>query len=92
MTHSFTTIHTVITKAAAEAGIRDNEEYKVNIIDRNSDLLEFELISEWTVVTCYADLESTRILGLMSEAKPVEALLDEMVTARGRAISPLRAA
>ncbi len=92
MTQSFTTIHTVITKAAAEAGIRDNEEYKVNIIDRNSDLLEFELITEWTVVTCYADLESTRILGLMSEAKPVEALLDEMVTARGRAISPLRAA
>ena len=43
MTNSFTTIYTIITKAAAEAGIRDNEEYKVKIIDRTSDMLEFEL-------------------------------------------------
>ena len=43
MTNSFTTIYTIITKAAAEAGIRDSENYKVRIISRDSDMLEFEL-------------------------------------------------
>ncbi len=92
MTNSFTTIHTVITKAAAEAGIRDNEEYKVNIIDKSNDLLEFELVTEWTIVTCYADLETTRILGLMTESKPIEALIDEIFIRGGRTGSPLKAA
>ena len=36
MTNSFTTIYTIITKAAAEAGIRDNENYKVRIISKNA--------------------------------------------------------
>ena len=39
MTNSFTTIYTIITKAAAEAGIRDNENYKVRIISKDSDML-----------------------------------------------------
>ena len=66
MTNSFTTIYTIITKAAAEAGIRDNENYKVRIISKDSDMLEFELETEWTVTTCFADMESTQILGLMN--------------------------
>lgn len=92
MTNSFTTIYTIITKAAAEAGIRDNESYKVKIISRDSDLLEFELETEWTVTTCYADPESTLILGLMTEAKPIESLLSEMAVQNGRAAAPLKAA
>ena len=35
----------------------------------DNDLVEFVLETEWMSVTCYADMESTRILGLMSEAK-----------------------
>ncbi len=92
MTNSFTTIYTIITKAATEAGIRDNEEYKVKIISKENDMLEFELETEWNVTTCYADMESTQILGLMTEAKPIEALLDDITITRGRVSSPLKAA
>ena len=55
-------------------------------------MLEFELETEWTVTTCYADMESTQILGLMTESKPLEALIDEISITRGRAGSPLKAA
>jgi len=92
MTNSFTTIYTIITKAAAEAGIRDNEEYKVKIIDKSNDLLEFELETEWTVTTCYADMESTQIVGLMTEAKAVESLFEEAAVTRCRTIRPVKAA
>ena len=92
MTNSFTTIYTIITKAAAEAGIRDNEEYTVKIIDKSNDLLEFELETEWTVTTCYADMESTQIVGLMTEAKTVESLFEEAAVTRCRTIRPVKAA
>lgn len=92
MTNSYTTIYTIITKAAAEAGIRDNENYNVNFISRDGDLLEFELETEWTVTTCYADAETTQILGLMAEAKPIETLLGEMTTGKMRAGRPRKAA
>ena len=92
MTNNFTTIYTIITKAAAEAGIGDNEEYKVKIIDRTSDMLEFELETEWTVTTCYADTESTQIVGLMTEAKTVESLFEEAAVTRCRTSLPLKAA
>ena len=91
MTKSFTTIYTIITKAAAEAGIKDNENYTVKIIS-NSDLLEFELETEWTITTCFADTESTQILGLMTEAKTIESLFDEVSSARLRTRLPLKAA
>ena len=92
MTNSFTTIYTIITKAAAEAGIRENENYKVRIISRDSDMLEFELETEWTVTTCYADMESTQILGLMTENKSLERLLDGTVEARRTQRTPFKAA
>lgn len=92
MTNSFTTLYTIITKAATEAGIRGNENYKVRIISRDSDMLEFELETEWTVTTCYADMESTQILGLMTEPKPIETLFDDIASTRGRVSSPLKAA
>ena len=92
MANSFTTIHTIITKAAAEAGIRDNENYKVRIISRDRDMLEFELETEWTMTACYADMESTQVLGLMTESKPLDALIDEIAITRGRTNTPLKAA
>ena len=92
MTYSFTTIYTIITKAAAEAGIRDNENYKVKIISRDNDMIEFELETEWAVTTCFADAESTQILGLMTEAKTVESLIDEISAVRCRTRLPLKAA
>ena len=85
-------IDTIKAKAAAEAGIRDTEEYKIKIVGRDSDMLEFELETEWTVTTCYADMESTQILGLMTEAKPIETALDAITIARGRVNSPIKAA
>ena len=93
MTNNITAIHRIINKAAEEAGIRENEEFKVNIISSDNDLLEFELLTEWTVVSCYADLESTQILGLMTVSRTIEELLSETVTARVKvAGAPLRAA
>ena len=92
MTNSFTTIYTIITKAAAEAGIRDNEYYQVRIISRDNGMLEFELETEWTVTTCYADMESTQILGLMTENKSLERLLDGTIEARRTQRTPLKAA
>jgi len=69
MANNFTAINSIISKAAAEAGIRDNEYYKFRIIGTEGDLIEFVLETEWMTATCYADLGSTRILGLMNEAK-----------------------
>ena len=69
MANNFTAIHNIISKAAAEAGIREKENYRVIITGIDNDLVEFVLETEWMSVTCYADMESTRILGLMSEAK-----------------------
>ena len=85
-------VYTIITKAAAESGIRDNENCKVRIISRDIDMLEFELETEWTVTTCYADTESTQILGLMTEAKTIESLFDEAVAERCRTTPSLKAA
>ena len=92
MTNSFTTIYTIITKAAAEAGIRDNENYKVRIISKDSDILEFELETEWTMTTCYADMESSQILGLMTENKSLEKLLDGTIDVRKTHRTPPKAA
>ena len=68
MANIFTAINSIISKAAAEAGIGEKENYRVTIISADSDLIEFVLETEWTKVTCYAELESTRILGLMTES------------------------
>jgi len=92
MTNSFTTIYTIITKAAEEAGIRDSENYTVRIISRDSDMLEFELETEWTVTTCFADTESTQILGLMTEAKTFESLYENAAVTGRRTFLPLKAA
>ena len=92
MTKSFTTIYKIITKAAAEAGIRDSEEYTVKIINRESNLLEFALETDWTVTTCYADMESTQILGLMTENKSLEKLIEGTVAGRRISRTPFRAA
>lgn len=92
MTNSFTTIYTIITKAAAEAGIRDNENYKVRIISKDSDILEFELETEWTMTTCYADMESSQVLGLMTENKSLEKLLDGTIDVRKTHRTPPKAA
>ena len=67
MANNFTAIHNIISKAAGEAGIGEKENYRVIITGIDNDLVEFVLETEWMNVTCYADMESTRILGLMSE-------------------------
>ena len=92
MSNIFTTNYTIITKAAAEAGIRENEDYEVNFISRGSDMLVFELETEWTVTTCYADMESTQILGLMTETKSIENIFEDTVITGGRVNSHLKAA
>lgn len=75
MTNNITAINTVITKALEEAGIRESETYSVRILNSSSDLFEFEIETEWNVVSCYADLESTRILGIMATAKSIEEVM-----------------
>lgn len=92
MTTNITAINTIINKAIEEAGIRDNEAYTVNIIGAENELLEFVIETEWNRVTCYADLESTKVLGIMSEAKTIDELLGRMTTVSGRARDLHRAA
>lgn len=92
MSNIFTTNYTIITKAAEEAGIRENENYEVNFISKGSDMLVFELETEWTVTTCYADMESTQILGLMTETKSIENIFEDTVITGDRANSHLKAA
>lgn len=65
----------VITRAAAESGIRDGEAYRAEIISVTDGICEIELETEWNRVTCYADAAGGGILGLMSEAKTIEEIL-----------------
>lgn len=84
MTTNFTAINTVITKAIEEAGIRENEAYKVRFISQEGELFEFEIETEWNIVSCFADLESTKILGIMATAKTIEEILGEVPAVTGR--------
>ena len=68
MADNFTVINNIISKAAAEAGIGERENYRVSFKSSDNGLIEFVLETEWMNVTCYAELESTRILGLMTES------------------------
>ena len=68
MADNFTAINNIIIKAAAEAGIGEREDFRIHIIGIDSGLIEFILETEWVNVTCYAELESTRILGIMTES------------------------
>ena len=75
-----TVISALIVKAAAEAGIKDNENYKATIVSCEDTLIEILLETEWNTVTCYADTESGKILGLMAEAKSSDDLITELFT------------
>ena len=66
----------VIAKAAAEAGIRENENYEVQLVSFEKSLAEIIIETEWNRVTCYVDTESGEVLGLMGEAKSIEELLE----------------
>lgn len=92
MTTNYADISNVIYNAMAETGIKENEIYNVYIISDDNNLLEFELETEWSLVTCYADLESAGILGIMSEPKTIEKLLEDTVMVSGRAKSLRKAA
>ena len=69
---------TVIAKAAAEAGIRENEKYNAYIISVDGCLAEMILETEWNLVTCYIDTETGEVLGLMAEAKSSDELIREL--------------
>ena len=68
----------VIAKAAAEAGIRENEKYNAYIVSVEGCLAEMMLETEWNLVTCYIDMETGEVLGLMAEAKSSDELIEEL--------------
>ena len=85
----------IIAKAAAEAGIREDERSAARIVGEDRGICELEITTEWNIVTCYADSATGEILGLMAEARPVEELLRDTLTASMRIAakaSPDRAA
>ena len=67
----------VIAKAAAEAGIKANETYKAYIVSIEGSLAEIVIDTEWNTVTCYADVETGEVLGIMAEAKSSDELIAE---------------
>ncbi len=67
----------VIAKAAAEAGIKANETYRAYIASIEGSLAEIVIETEWNTVTCYADVDTAEVLGIMAEAKSSDELLAE---------------
>jgi pyruvate/2-oxoglutarate dehydrogenase complex dihydrolipoamide dehydrogenase (E3) component len=67
----------VIANAAAESGIRANEAYKAYIVSVEGSLAEITIETEWNTVTCYADVETGEVLGIMAEAKSSDELIAE---------------
>ena len=65
----------VIANAAAEAGIRADEKYAVNIVSAENGLAEILFETEWNSVTCYIDTETGEVLGLMGEGKSTDELI-----------------
>lgn len=80
----------VIAKAAAEAGIRENEKYNVHLISIEGDLAEMVLETEWNLVTCYADVSTEEILGIMAEAKSSDDLIRDLRKSSHIAVSASR--
>lgn len=64
-----------IAKAAREAGIRENEKCTARLVSYTDSLAEIVLETEWNTVTCYIDTETSKVLGLMAEAKSIDELL-----------------
>ena len=70
-----TVYETVIAKAVKEAGINENEKYNVIITGIEGSIVNFVIDTEWNKVTCYADIISEEVVGIMAEAKMVEEIL-----------------
>ena len=68
----------VIAKAAAEAGIRENEKYNAYIVSVEGCLAEMMLETEWNLVTCYIDTDAEEVLGIMAVAKSSDELIREI--------------
>lgn len=63
------TIDVIIAIAAREAGIRAEELTSYEIVSNDNSIIEFILETEWNSVTCFADLNSLEIVGMMGERK-----------------------
>ena len=70
-----TAYETVIAKAVKEAGINENEKYNVILTGNEGRIVNFVIDTEWNKVTCYADIISEEVVGIMAEAKMVEEIL-----------------
>jgi len=68
----------VIAKAAAEAGIRENENFNAYLIEVEGTLTEMLLETEWNLVTCYIDTDTEEVLGIMAVAKSSDELIREI--------------
>ena len=67
----------IIAKAAAEAGIRENEMYNVHIISAEGSITELVLDTEWNRIVCYVDTETSEVLGLMAQPKSSRELFSD---------------
>lgn len=81
----------VIAKAAAEAGIRESENYNVYIIASEDILTGIILETEWNRIECWIDTETEEVLGIMAQPKSINELLTEGYV-RVSAVSAVRKA
>ena len=70
-----TAYETVIAMAVKEAGIKEGEKYSVTVTGSENSIVAFEIDTEWSKATCYADTDTNEVVGIMSEAKTIEEIL-----------------
>ena len=82
-----TAYETVIAKAVKEAGIREDEKFSVTVTGIENSIVAFEIETEWNKVTCFTDMDTNEVVGLMAEAKTIKEILwgpTSAVAASGR--------
>ena len=82
----------VIAKAAAEAGIRENENFNAYLITSEGSLTEVILETEWSRIDCWIDTETEEVLGIMAQPKSINELLSKGYTRVSAAYAGSKAA
>lgn len=69
------TMNAMVVKAAREAGIKAGELFTIEIVGTENGICEMILGTEWSTVSCYVDIESEEVLGIMATARSLDEVL-----------------